>query len=594
MKKNLSSCFFNFGLFKEGLKRLRVIGVATAIISLCTSVLNPVVSWMQTSESLHQDAQFWNLRAEQVCIPLYFVVIMAPFFILTLFSFLHKRKESDFFHAIPYTRTCVYVSFSAAALSFIFAIQLVSAIVGGILWEMHPTAVYDLTSYIGIVLTGMLSATMLASIMAVAISLTGTKLTTVMVFGIFCLFTRIVSAFMSVVIKENIDVLASVPLYFLSFDWFLPIGYFASGLGLYSNSGGINHLYRAFNPLHDPACIIYSVVITLLAFTLGGFFYGKRKSEMAGNTTSNRIAQHVFRCLFTLPIALIIPLLLLSDDNVALSTLFIILVITLVTYYLYELITTKRVKNLVSATPWLLVLLGGILLFTGAYHTIESIILNTPIKNEDVVSVNVSTVNRYDSYQAQLLYDEGTKDTEIISMVCNAYALTQKCDKKDNYTDDQLKVWREVTFELNNGREINRYVCFTDNAAGILDKKYIESLDIEDRLLEIPKEITGIRAMQGTYYPHGYGKSEAYRIYVYQSKYYQKLYDTIYREYVALSDEDKAAVRHRSYDECIAFSVHFRKPSDRHDTIYIRIYVDEKMPESFALIRQYAYGFPEN
>lgn len=607
MKDQLSAKVFNFGLFLEGLKRLRVIGVATAIISLCFSALIPIVSWMQETGS-----QIWEIYAHLVCTPLYFTVLIAPFFVLTMFSFLHERKEADFFHAIPYTRTCVYISFLAAALALIFAIQIASASVAGILWGIHPTAVYDFGAYIDIVLTGMLSAAMLAGFMAVAVTLTGTRLTTVLVFGIFCLFTRLVALYMSTTISENIDVLASLPMHYLRFDWFLPFGYLASGLGIYGSSGGINHFSQVFNPLLDPACIIYSIVITLLTFALGWLFYVKRKSEMAGNTASSRVTQHIFRCLFTMPLALLIPVFALNDKNVDMSTLFVLLVITLVTYYLYELITTKRVKNLVSATPWLLVLLGGILLFTGVYYTVEGVVLNTPIRTEDVAYVSLKgDISSYDNYQKHLLYKSGTADEDIIEQICDAYAITQQCDKADDYSDhfntDQYEygytnwiVHTTVNFKMKNGQSITRTVCFSRKETESLYKTYYQSVDIDDTLWDIPDKIDRFHRISGTYGTFYYGRKNECQMTLPAHR-CKALYAVIYEEYMALPIEEKQQIRaeysslqkiiNSDVAEHACVKIVFRSGDSNYS---ISIYIDERMPKSLAALKQYAHSFPED
>ena len=50
MKTNrMNTQFFNFRLFLEGLKRLRVIGLATAILAVTASAVIPLVFWIDNS-----------------------------------------------------------------------------------------------------------------------------------------------------------------------------------------------------------------------------------------------------------------------------------------------------------------------------------------------------------------------------------------------------------------------------------------------------------------------------------------------------------------------------------------------------------------
>ena len=137
MKTNrMNTQFFNFRLFLEGLKRLRVIGLATAILAVTASAVIPLVFWIEELPAMYDGPV--EVEPAFLCVPAGAMVAFAPFFFFVLFSFLQKRKESDFFHAIPYTRTCVYNSFVAAALTFVFAIQLTCGTVAGILWGVAP------------------------------------------------------------------------------------------------------------------------------------------------------------------------------------------------------------------------------------------------------------------------------------------------------------------------------------------------------------------------------------------------------------------------------------------------------------------------
>ena len=184
--KKLFTRFFNPRLFLEALKRLRVIGLVTAILSVTISALIPIVTWMTRAPQYLPKA----VPTQSLCIPVCLVVFMAPLFFATLFSFLQKRKESDFFHAIPYTRTCVYISFTAASLAFIFAIQAACGLVAGILWSMVPNVTFDLGGMIAYIFICMLAAAMLSSFMMLALTVSGTSNSCSLLFVLFAGFVR--------------------------------------------------------------------------------------------------------------------------------------------------------------------------------------------------------------------------------------------------------------------------------------------------------------------------------------------------------------------------------------------------------------------
>ena len=597
-KQQISTHFFNFGLFLEGLKRLKVIGSATAILSFVVSALIPVVYWMEAGDTVRVVA---SIRQNYICIPLYFIVFIAPFFLMSLFSYLHKRKEADFFHAIPYTRTCVYVSFVASALAMIFVIQICSALVSGILWAINPHTTFVLSELVSITLISMLCAALLCSLMTLALTLTGTSMTTLLLFGVMCLLPRLMMFYMSEILSTNLDVIQVSELHYLQFDWFMP---FAMLLTIF---GGYN--YGGYSPLWSPACIIYTIFVTLLAFVAAWYFYQKRKSEMAGNTAPSRLAQHIFRCLFTLPFALLIPTFVLTNNG-DLSLLSVVLVITLLVYFLYELVTTKRMKNLASATPWLLVLAGGIVLFTLAFYGISGIVLNTKLSPNEVayVSIGVNDTS-YDTYQQQLLFDAGTDDKDVIARICDAYATTQGCDKRDSYIpeyeseywDDSTiegnytkfnGVWREVKFTLKGGYQMSRNVCFAANEIEPLNDAYLSAIEMEDEIFEIPRKPYLIKSIDGTKLILSNDDKETLYFDVYSAD-LSKIYDAIYEEYSSLSHENKMMVRAESKqvpqgNSYFRINVRLRTHAEPSNTVYIRLYIDESiMPNSFKILEEY-------
>ncbi len=587
MKHKCSQVFFNYRLFVEGLKRLRVIGVATAIISFSISALIPIVTWLGRSPNDHTQI----IPAEQVCIPLYFTVCMAPFFFMTLFSYLYKRKESDLFHAIPYTRTCVYVSFVAAGLAMIFAIQIISAGIASVLWFANEYTVFSVVDFIPILLNGMLCAAFLSGIMLLATTLTGTPLTTILLFGIFCFLPRLVAWYFGAAIDANLDVLDSVSMHYLRFDWFLPFSYLSSGVGGYSHT--------AYRPNQDPACIIYTIVLTLIAFGASWLLYRKRKSEMAGMTTSGNLSQHIFRCLFALPLALLIPVLAMKH-YIDFAIGLVLVVLTLIVYYLYELITTKKIRNLISATPWLVALGVCIFMFVGSVYIVSGIVLNTPIKAQDVFAIGIqpTDISLYDTYQQQQIQDDSaTTDADFIEKMCSSYATTLQCNKSGDYHShyQSATTWRQVTFYLKNGQKIQRYVCFTREDAKKVNHAYLNKIDMQEKILELPQEFSVTYNISGTYYVEldALAHCEAYHVQILDIYSFRQVYDQIYEEYTALSMEEQYGVRSDMPDQymgvkdnCAYLTINFKTVQSEKE-VQIHIYIDERMPKSLALLKEF-------
>ncbi len=452
MKGNrMSTQFFNFRLFLEGLKRLRVIGLATAILALTASALVPIVFWLE--EGHYPSEQF--IDTQFLCVPLSVVTFLAPFFFFVLFSFLQKRKESDFFHSIPYTRTCVYVSFVAASLVFVWAIQVACALTAGILWSLPFYIRFDLGGLVSYTLICMLATAMLSSFMMLALSVSGTGSSCMLLFGLFTAFVRVVAAIFLGCLGD-IQLLPINDMWqnsFFSPLWFLPLNILWY----------ILESDMASAVMYSLPNVLYSILVTLAVYALAGFIYKHRKSEMAGNPAPGRKTQALFRIMFTLLPALLIPLFLANGADDA-SILLVLLVGVLLVYFLYELITTKHPKNMLKAVPGLGIVLLCCFAFSAVYFTCQRVVLLESISAEeiDTVSIKAGGMDEY-TYQGLLLDDFKTDDPEIVQVIAQQLAYTQDVELTNIYPETGSWTRTVVTIRLDNGRKLTRRIMLESN-----------------------------------------------------------------------------------------------------------------------------------
>lgn len=470
--------FFSFRLFLEALKRLRVIGLATGIPAVTISALVPVVFWIEGGVQS-------PLVGRSLCVPAVLVVLLAPFFFFELFSFLQKRKESDFFHAIPYTRTCVYVSFVAAALIFVWVIQLVCALVAGALWSIVPMAkglTPDLGGMATYVLVSMLAAAMLSGFMMLALTLSGTGGSCILLFALFAAFVRVVFAiFLSAL--DTVELIATEVMWessFLSPLWFLPINVFYS---LGNLEQGATCLFYGLPNL------LYSAVVTLVIFGLAGLLYKHRRSEMAGEPAPGVRTQALFRILFTILPALLIPLLLLQYSSET-SLILVIVVVVLLFYFLYELVTTRRPRNMLKAIPGLGIVVGACVVFVLLFYAYRGVVLYESIDKSRIQSVSMES-NGFNShsYQGRLLGTVSTDDEKVIALVARQLEKSQKYERGE-IDEKPIEYWNRVvvTIRTKGGRTIRRRVVMREEMQSELQAQYAYTDEFKDILFLLPKD----------------------------------------------------------------------------------------------------------
>lgn len=119
---------FDLKLYQEGLRQLKTAGIISLIISLLCTVILPTGEYLSSKASYnehlknHLIGQYTKYTLSVSDAHIYyalFFLVLTPLMIFLLFRFLLKRDHSDFYHALPHSRKCIYFSFSAAAFTWI-------------------------------------------------------------------------------------------------------------------------------------------------------------------------------------------------------------------------------------------------------------------------------------------------------------------------------------------------------------------------------------------------------------------------------------------------------------------------------------------
>ena len=538
-QSTVNSQFFNFRLFLEALKRLRVIGLGTAILSLTVSVLVPVTTWLERNS--REVKEIYEMNTEMLCVPAGIVALLAPLFFFVLFSFLQKRKESDFFHAIPYTRTCVYVSFITAALAFIWTIQLACGVVAGILWSMIPLVSADIGGMIAYVAISMLAAAMLSAFMMLALTVSGTSGSCFILFFLFAGLVRVVCA-ITLGCMDTIYFIDSNEMWDVSFlapQWFLPVNI------LYYWMAG----QEATTMLYSFANILYSFVVTVGLFTLAGLLYNRRKSEMAGSPAPGVKTQALFRILFASLAVLLIPLLVFTE-GVDAAILLVLVVLVLLVYFLYELVTTKRPKNLLRILPGLGIVAGVCVAFFLGFEAYRTVLIHEKITPNEIKWVSMES-NGFmgGTYQDRLSDTLHTDDAELVRVIAERIAVSQKYEREgipEHPYDSGYYNRRHVTVRLKSGRTLHLRVAMDDASQEKLQARFAALEELKDIMYLLPTDTEVQSAgLNLTVYDHVYLSDRAELA---------LLLSTFRAEFETLTEEQKAVVMAPAFNASASYS----------------------------------------
>ena len=531
---------FSIRLYFEGLKKIRLIGIVSAIVCVVLSAIIPVIVNVFYFTSYIADGDItaelptMDIPIGFIASPMLWMLLFAPLYIFNMFSYLNSRKKSDFYHAIPYKRGTVYFSFLMAALSWCLAVIVTSVTVCALLWGLSPITSYDIISIPLLILSTFLACTILLGFAALSMSLTGTGASNLFVFSVSVLFVRIVLALFSSTLSAMtpIWVIGDALGRFLEFSFFMPFSLF---IGLVDSEAYL-----------DVALYVYTAAVSMLLFAAAGLAYKLRRSEMAGKSAPSRLLQHIYRIAFTTPLVLgTVSIILMGDMNIA---LFIFLsFVTLQVYFLYELITTRSPMNMLKAAPFLCVFLIISSAFSLGILVSREMILTLNPNYDDIVYVqipemaNLSNDNYYSSNSYEMINCRGVKlrEKDVKRIVAEGLRYSVRAVREGTYdkwnmldedTNERTSyVAIEVNVKTRYGVSVRRNIKLSESE---YKRLYLSARDSDEFLqeyLKIPKQ-NSIYSASVTQGHIDYDKA-------------LEIYKCFYEEYNALSDDTKYDIK---------------------------------------------------
>lgn len=388
---------FNAGLYFDGIKQLKLVGILfTAVIAL-GAILIPVTPAVISMSARGFDIKdvipepmsgFANMLA--VGLPL----LGAPVMVFVLFSFLNKRNTSDFYHSLPHTRTCVFLSLFASVMTWVvFALILtgsLSVICMLILRDFYAILWKDFLIYhLGCFVASLLSA----AVAAAAMSVTGTAFSNLVMFLLMMFMPRFLITLVSMGVYEALPMLSSGHMTaFLSYDINIingmVFGLFAEMFGLYGSLGGVAGC------ITNTTSIIYTSVMGIIMTVCACLLFNFRKSESAAKSAPNRFLQATYRILVTMVyFSVVIAAVFIENSHssgIDLFFYFVLGIIGLAIYFAYELITTKKFKNLLKAIPGLAIVAGLCVVMFGTMYAVTRVQLSFTPEPDEILSVAVA------------------------------------------------------------------------------------------------------------------------------------------------------------------------------------------------------------
>jgi len=513
MKRKINN-IINLKLYIDVLKQLRLIGFVCLGILAIIVVLMPIGEAIDLEQSIHKSYPIVTTTIQASRMMYLIFIVFTPILTIYIFSFLTKRNACDYFHSFPQKRGCLYNTYFAALATWIFIITAGTALFTGITYAILSK--YFVFSYVNLIrysISIFLCALLVAATIAIACSITGTIFTNIVVTGLILFLPRLITTIAISIVTSNLRMLVPTKI--------LPLLDYNYNLIFNSLSGFFG---SSDSNIYQFSSVIYTAVLSIIYIAVGRYLFVKRKSETAGNPAANKILQCIIRLGIAIPICMIsvdnIFNIVIGEKAVNNSDIFSIIVfyiIAVIVMLLYELISTKRIKNVVSSIPsvGLLFLINVliILLINGIYESQ----LNFNPSASDVKYIVVSDTNT-DSELDYFEYGMSGKkiaNQELINLLVENLSKNIEYEKTSypgNYyrnnstsaltsyaTKSMQEIQKYVTVGFKTGLTVKYRKLYLDADAY---KKYRELLlsseDIKDFYLNLPEYNKNLMSISNT------------------------------------------------------------------------------------------------
>ena len=455
------SKYFDFNLYKEAIRQTRLTGIIFGGIIIALSLIGEIgrvmdhrrltigsIRWVRTLEFMETTPMLWP-----------FMYLAPLFLVMKLFAFTNKRSASDFYHAIPHTRKSMFVSFLTGIMTWIVGTMVLLTLLSSIVYFNSPGVIVRPSVVIVSFFGFLAGAFLVTACLMLGKGLSGTWLTNIVIGGILLFYPRMILS-----IFNRLFVTITQVIQFQDSNLLTNMGYNIP-FSLFSPTSNMGYQFPGRGTDIAFGSILYTFILGAIYIGIAAVLFCRRKSEIAERGAVNKWMQHLFRCLLIFPLTLVVPNQLLDPFWRGQDTILIVLAIfaSLVIYFVYELISTRRLICLVKAIPPLgIVILANLLFALLLIVSRNGVWNNVPIADEITGIRIVTNLPRDSSYNRILTHGVYVNDSRVNQMVEQEFRKNVRQVQRGNRVSGSRL---DLSIQMSDGSIMVRRLSFSGNRA---------------------------------------------------------------------------------------------------------------------------------
>ena len=374
------------GFYREMMRQLRTKGIVFMCILASINILS-LMTVVFIDPILESSTSAPDARA--IAAPMLLLTyVMGMIMVFGAYRWLNTRAQSDFYHAIPLSRAQIYTTTSAAVLGWLFLALVSYAALQAILYLVFRRP-YNYLLLLCVLVNMLIAAIEIVAAFSIACALTGRRFVTFFQ-GLAVLFLPriLLGAFWILV---ELDSGFTTPFSLLPF--FLNPEFNIAATPIHSLIYGINFA-------NLPA-MLYSLIYSVGLLLLGMLVFQKRKSEASDIPYTSKVMQTATRvAIGMIPLALVIlicNLYVRYYHNEEFVPVYIAvplftgeIIFSFFLYFIYELISSKKMKKVAKALPFYGLCVAAALFYIFVPALIGRVYPHKTVNAERIVSYRIS------------------------------------------------------------------------------------------------------------------------------------------------------------------------------------------------------------
>lgn len=419
--------WFNHKFLMQNLKKSKNLLAFFLVVVPLLSVLTLIITGQNTEE-------YVNLTFNNVSLVTIFGMYIIPVIVsITLFGFVFKRKSSDFVSSMPLNRSTIFVTNTIGGIILLLLMTFITTTLVLITSAFMPNLIISKSMMIDFFFIWAVTYTFVFIAANLATTICGNVITQIAVTALILLLPPfLIHSYQGFTEYQTAEIKctekACKPESYNCYNDKKCLN--NQEQGIYTNQINYNQK-NSFTLPYQYASSVYSnyysyditkgqlgkmCILSIMYFALGLYLFRKKKMEITDTSFSNIHIHNLVKSLTTIPM-LTFAITCFYEGEESLGVF--VVVITLVYYFIFDLITKKQISKIALSLIYFIITIALVTAYYYAF-TKDGLKPNTVISTDDIKAISINSSNDHLDTSNIYLDNKQLKNIIVKGLVSNS------------------------------------------------------------------------------------------------------------------------------------------------------------------------------